>query len=250
MMEYTLAVMKQEKPFKPSRMRIAGLLVIAVSILAAYAEPDSISPSLPRLPGIAVQSIAIQSDARKKLMKEYSRVHYGSAEWQLVNPRMIVVHFTGTDSDEESLSAFIPERLSSARQDITSGGEVNVGVHYMITRDGTVWALLPETAMGRHAIGFNYIALGIEMTGSSGEKLTAAQLTSCAALVANIARRIPSIQYLCGHHEYTQKERAHFYLYKELAQSYKPTVKIDPGEKFMTLLRDRLKLVYGLQLED
>ena len=241
-----------------TRPRISAICVVVASLLCAArnspaesAASDSPSKTVsPDHTGITVHSCPVQTDARKALARDYARVHYGIDDWRLAAPRMIVVHYTGTDSDEESLAVFRPDTLGSSRTDIESGGALNVGVHYVITKDGTVCSLLPETDMGRHVIGYNYVSLGIEMTGSSGAKLTDEQLASCAALVADIARRNPSVEYLCGHHEYMQVGRAHAVLYRELVKDFAPTVKSDPGPEFMAALRRRLRTAYGLELAD
>jgi N-acetyl-anhydromuramyl-L-alanine amidase AmpD len=197
-----------------------------------------------------MKTLPIQSEGRKALAREYARIHYGLDEWRLVAPRLVIVHYTGSDSDAVSLSVFKPARLEASRTDIEAGGSLNVGVHYMIAKDGTIWSLLPESDMGRHAIGYNHVALGIELTGSSADKLTPAQLEACAALVADIARRTPSITYLCGHHEYVQEGRAHTVLYRELQPGYGPTRKTDPGEAFMNALRRLLLDRYSLNFLD
>ena len=167
-------------------MVLALGLLYCLSLMAAQPPPEI--PVLPALAGITVKAWPIQSETRQELTREYSLLHYGINDWQLHDPQLIIIHYTGTDSDQVSLSVFKPAHLGASRPDIVAGGDLNVGVHYLITRDGTVWSLLPETAMGRHAIGYNHIALGIEMTGSAGSKLNAAQLRSCTALVADIAQ--------------------------------------------------------------
>jgi len=229
-------------------MLLAFLFGVALVATSACAQLPSRDESVP--PKLATKIYPVQSEARKILMKEYSLLHYGLDQWTLENPQMIVIHYTGTDSDEYSLSVFTSDTLASSRTEISSGGAVNVGVHYVITRDGAIWSLLPETDMGRHVIGYNYTAIGIEMTGSSGDVLTDEQLASCAALVANIASRNSGIRYLVGHHEYVQKGRSHLYLYKELVDDYTPTVKHDPGACFMYLLRETLDREYSVLLED
>lgn len=226
------------------------LLTLAPATFFAEDFPSAASSSGSILPPLHVSEYPIQSDERKVLTREYARAHYGIDDWRLAEPKMIVVHFTGTESDAESLSVFSPARLSSSRRDIDSGGSVNVGIHYVIWKDGTIWSLLPETDMARHTIGFNYVALGIEMTGSRPESLTRAQLDSCAALVADIAHRHPSIHYLCGHHEYLQRGRAHLVLFRDLVSGYAPTVKVDPGDGFMANLRSALSSRFGISLED
>ncbi len=225
---------------RPARAVIALAWILAAAGLAA--ERPATGPD--------VRAFPIQTETRKELTREYAKAHYGIDDWRLADPALIVVHYTGTDSDDHSLSVFTPERLAASRGEIAAGGDVNVGVHYVIWRDGTVWSLLPEDAMGRHAIGYNHVALGIEMTGSSGERVTDAQIASCAALIADIAGRRASIRYLCGHHEYVQEGRAHRRLYRELAPDYAPTVKHDPGERVMAALRKLLKETHGVTLVD
>jgi N-acetyl-anhydromuramyl-L-alanine amidase AmpD len=239
------------KRMKLPAARIA-LLLLTLAPAAFFAEdfPTPATASAPAIPSLQVSEFPIQSDERKALISEYARAHYGIDDWRLTDPEMIVVHFTGTESDAESLSVFSPARLSSSRRDIDSGGAVNVGIHYVIWKDGTIWSLLPETDMARHTIGFNYTALGVEMTGSRPESLTSAQLDSCAALVADITRRLPSIRFLCGHHEYLQSGRAHLSLFRDLVSGYAPTVKVDPGDRFMADLRSALSARYGIDLED
>src|SRR5689334_7658126 len=101
--------------------------------------------------------------------------------------------------------------------------------------------MAPEGVVCRHTIGFNHVALGIENVGEDKDALTDAQVEADAALIAELARRHPTIRYLIGHHEYRDRSLPHFALYTELDPSYQPTVKIDPGEKFMTRLRELLK---------
>ena len=192
----------------------------------------------------------IQSPERRELTRAYALAHYGIDDWRLIDPQMIIVHYTATDSESVSLSTFKPARLGSDRNDIALGGELNVGVHYLIGKDGTIWSLLPESDMGRHAVGFNHLAIGIEMVAATEKGLTPGQLGAAARLVADIARRNPSIVYLFGHHEYRQASRAHFALYRELQAGYLPPEKSDPGQAFMAALRETLRKDFDLGLLD
>jgi N-acetyl-anhydromuramyl-L-alanine amidase AmpD len=228
------------------KLALACLLSCASLLGAAQSSPAA--PRSDARPALAVKAYPIQSEARKELARAYSRLHYGIDSWRLESPRLVVVHYTATDSDSASLSTFRPAGLGSSRPDIVAGGALNVGVHYLIARDGTVWSLLSESDMGRHAVGYNHVALGIEMTGKDEKSLTEAQLRSCAALVADIAARNPSIAYMCGHHEYVQEGRAHYRLYKELMKDYPPPAKADPGDAFMGKLRAILKDEYSVTL--
>jgi N-acetylmuramoyl-L-alanine amidase len=70
-----------------------------------------------------------------------------------------------------------------------------------------------------------------------------------AALVQDLLRRRPTLKYLVGHHEYVDKTRPHYRLYKELDPKYKPTEKSDPGAAFMKDLRAE-PAARGIRLQD
>ena len=127
-------------------------------------------------------------------------------------------------------------------------GDVNVGVHFVVDANGDVYSLLPLDVIGRHAIGFNHVSIGIENVGFS-DKLTKAQEEADVALVQDILKKRPAVEYLVGHHEYVEKTRAHYRLYKELVEKYEPTVKSDPGPAFMKALRGDLS-ERGVRLQD
>ena len=186
-------------------------------------------------------------EQRLELTRDYCRLHYGLDSWRLETPRMIVVHYSAFPTLEKSLEFFQPVLLS--RPDIRSGGAVNVSAHFLVDRDGAVYRLASEEIVCRHVIGFNHLSLGVENVGESGDALTDAQLESNAALIADLVARHSTIRYLVGHHEYQDRTLPHFDLQRDLDPSYRPTVKIDPGERFMTRLREMLKARYRLELE-
>ena len=91
--------------------------------------------------------------------------------------------------------------------------------------------------MARHVIGLNHCAIGIENVGPNevGE-LTASQLTANVSLI-NYLRKKYSIAYVIGHYEYDDFIGHPLWLEKDA--NYR-TEKVDPGEKFMKLLREKL----------
>ncbi|UFS70640.1 N-acetylmuramoyl-L-alanine amidase [Geomonas sp. RF6] len=187
------------------------------------------------------------NEERLALTNDYCRLHYGNEGHLLEKPQMIVVHYTAFLSLAESERFFTPAVLS--REDIRSGGAVNVSAHFMVDLNGTIYRLAPDNVVCRHTIGFNHLALGIENVGEGESALTEAQLEADAALIADLVSRHPSIGYLLGHHEYQDKALPHYALRRELDGRYRPTVKIDPGERFMTRLRNLLKERYGMMLK-
>lgn len=196
---------------------------------------------------IVINKFDIITDKRLLLTKEYSKKHYGEDNYDLSKPEMIVLHFTGSEGLKGNLNYFKNDTLESGRTEIAGGGNLNVGVHFVVDKNGEIYSLLPEEIMGRHAIGFNYTAFGIENVGRDANSLTEAQIVANIELVNYLKGKYPSILYLIGHHEYQNRSLAHYSLYKEADRSYKPTLKIDPGKNFMKKVREGLKKEYDLE---
>jgi len=216
--------------------------VIAAALAAALAVPACGAI-------LAVTPHPIVSARRLELTRVYARTHYGIDSAALKAPQLIVIHDTEIGTLEGAFAAFAPDALPAARAEIAAGGEVNVGVHFVVDRDGKVYSLLPLDVMGRHTIGFNHVSIGIENVAKTPADLTDAQAAVDAALVSLLVQRVPSIRYLIGHHEYRYPGRPHDTLYKELDPSYAPTKKSDPGPDFMRRLRARLAAA-GVRLLD
>ena len=187
---------------------------------------------------------------RLQLTADYARRHYGEATAALINPQMIVVHFVTIPTLQKSLDFFRPARIDhQIRRDISGGGEVNVSVHYLVDRDGSLYQMAGEDVICRHVIGFNSSAIGIENVAANADDLTTAQLEVNAALISRIVQRQPAIRYLLGHHEYRDRTLPHYRLYREVDATYRFTDKVDPGPLFMSRLRTLLDQRYGVRLQ-
>ena len=215
----------------------AGALVVALAATACSPRtaPMGTTPAADA-PAIVDRPISF-SEARKSMTLAYIREHYGLAPADIgITPRMIVLHWTAIEDLEGSFRAFDRETLSG-RPDLAGAGDVNVSIHFLVDRDGTIYRLMPETWMARHVIGLNYDAIGVENVGTGGrdgDTLTPAQVEANIRLVRYLARKHPTIEYLIGHHEY-QAFEGHP-LWRELDDDYR-TAKIDPGERFMRAVR-------------
>lgn len=171
-----------------------------------------------------------QSELRESLAREYAQIHYGRTETTIV-PQAVVVHWTAADTWESTYNYFYsPER---------SDGTLNVASHFLVGRDGTIYRLTDETAMNRHAIGYNWCAIGIENVGGvdSEEDLTYEQLVSNIRLIRYLHEKYPTIKYIFGH--YQQDEARTSGLYIEHVEGYR-SEKSDPGPYFMRELRKNL----------
>ena len=179
---------------------------------------------------------------RITMTKEYIKSHYGmSVENIEITPKIILLHWTAEMDFDKSFKRLQPERLLSDRKDIVKASALNVSSQFMVARDGTIYRLMPENWMARHVIGLNYSSIGIENIGGKGNKiddLTPEQRQANIDLVLYLKAKYPSIEYLVGHHEYKQMESTSLWLEKD--KGYR-TVKSDPGEKFMSDIRNGVK---------
>lgn len=176
-------------------------------------------------------------DIRAELTKKYIKSHYDlEVEDIKIVPKIIVIHHTAIDDFNDSLSRFASETLPSIRADINNGGAVNVSAHFMVERDGTVHQLMPLDTMARHVIGLNYNSIGIENVGGQNSKdnLTKEQLEANVALVKELQKKFPTIEYLIGHYEYRCFEGHELWLERD--RGYR-THKDDPSQRFMSALR-------------
>jgi len=249
-------------------MRRAHLALAAAALLvlsgcsARSRYERSLLPAHLAGPRPAIDSShATRIDAeRVRLTRDYLAIHDPAALDALpagdgaaaiaFEPRMIVVHYTAIPTLEGTLRTFAPLEISADRELVRKNGLLNVGIQFVVDRDGTIYALYPETAIARHVIGLNRVAIGIENVGDGdlGERgarapLTAAQLASNVALVRWLAGKYPSIAYLIGHQEYRDVEDtrhpAHA-LFHEAIPDYR-TGKSDPGDRFLRRLRRELR---------
>ncbi len=172
---------------------------------------------------------------RSKLTIQYLKDRYGlEQDSPSIIPKMIVLHWTAIPTFEGSFDAFLKTKLPNWRTDIEGVSELNVSTHFLVDQDGTVYGLMPETTMGRHVIGLNHCAIGVENVGGTKDTpLTKAQLKSNIWLVKYLARKY-NIEYVIGHHEYTLYESHELWLEKD--EDYR-TKKTDPGDEFMAKVR-------------
>jgi beta-N-acetylhexosaminidase len=175
---------------------------------------------------------------RIDMTKAYIEQHYGLYVQNInIRPKAIVLHWTAVMDFEDCFKRLKGNTLYSDRGDIADAGALNVSSHFLVARDGTIFQLMPDNWMARHVIGLNYSSIGIENVGGEDnvkDDLTPEQLKSNIKLVNYLKAKYPDIEYLIGHHEYTQMENSPLWLEKDA--EYR-TKKADPGEKFMNRVR-------------
>jgi N-acetylmuramoyl-L-alanine amidase len=181
----------------------------------------------------------VYDSVRKTLSLQYLKERHGLIQTEpTLSPKMIVSHWTAIPTLEGSFRAFNPVMLKG-RKELKGASPLNVSIHFLVDRDGTIYRLMPENLMARHVIGLNWCALGIENVGDGNKfPLTEAQLKANIFLVKYLKKKYASIEYLIGHHEYTFFQNTP--LWKETDPNYR-TGKTDPGDEFMNKLRSNVK---------
>ena len=177
------------------------------------------------------------SEERIELTRGYIRQHYGREVMTIeIVPRIIVLHWTAGRTFEGDYRTFVPATLQGSRADLAASSDLNVGIQFLVDRDGTVHRLMPETWMARHVIGLNYNAIGVENVGGSVHvpTLTEAQRKANIRLVRHLAKKYPTLEYLIGHMEYREFEGHRLWLERD--STYR-TLKNDPGADFMSAVR-------------
>lgn len=204
------------------------VLISLISILGSCAIKKEI-----------VERPIVFNEQRTTLTLEYLSERYNLNQESIeITPKMIVLHWTAIPDLQKSFEAFENPTLPDWRPDIKGVSGLNVSAHFLVDQDGTIYRLMDETTMARHVIGLNHCAIGIENVGGTENlPLTRAQLKANIYLVDYLASKY-DIEYVIGHHEYTQFEGHPLWL--EVDDGYR-TTKTDPGEEFMEKVRKATK---------
>lgn len=117
------------------------------------------SRSVPRRPMIKWEPIPFPA-SRKREMAEYAERHYGIDTYRLVDPRVIVEHYTESPDFRSTYEVFAPDHPDSELHELP-----NTCAHFVVDRNAAIHQLTPLTIMCRHTVGLNYTAIGIENVG-------------------------------------------------------------------------------------
>jgi beta-N-acetylhexosaminidase len=139
------------------------------------------------------------SPQRKAEMRAYAQRHYGLDTYRLIDPHVIVIHFTDTPDFRSTYNTFAPDA-----PDIELHELPGTCAHFVIDRDGTIYQLVPIDIMCRHTVGLNWTAIGIEHVGFSDAEVLgdARQFGASLALVRSLRCRMHvSVSNVIGHNE-------------------------------------------------
>ena len=148
---------------------LAAALVATLSLAAfgaglAAPAPASAAEKAAR-PPITVKLIPFGAQ-RKAQTAVYNQRHYHQDTWKLTGPKVIVLHHTD-GADWQSAWWTFANNTAYAPYAGAKAEKPGVSAHFIIDTDGTIYQCLPLTVRGRHAIGMNWTAIGIEFVQES-----------------------------------------------------------------------------------
>ncbi len=169
-------------------------------------------------------------------MLAYAHEHYGLNMFKLVDPQVIVEHFTAN-------STFDPVFNTFAANQPDLGELPGTCAHFVIDTDGTIYQLVHLNLMCRHTVGLNYTAIGIEMVGQSDQDILGnpPQLNSALNLTLSLMQRFDiQVRNVIGHNESLTSP-----LHKELVPSFRCQTHQDWNHEDMEIFRRDLARLAG-----
>jgi N-acetylmuramoyl-L-alanine amidase len=136
---------------------------------------------------------------RRAEMVQYAARHYGLHTWRLDHPKVIVEHYTASNSFSSAWNTFANDAPDSELHELPG-----TCAHFVIDRDGTVYQLVPLNTMCRHTVGLNWTAIGIEHVGTSDASIlrNPKQLAASLKLTLWLMHRFDiSLPNVIGHNE-------------------------------------------------
>lgn len=120
----------------------------------------------------------------------------------------IIIHCT--DHNVES-SYGRSVTVDDIRRDHLARGFDDIGYHYVVGLDGSVYAGRPLEFVGAHCKGFNLKSIGVAYIGgrnNSGysDTRTYQQISSMLELLTYLVSKFPNIKCIAGHNEFNRKK--------------------------------------------
>jgi len=154
--------------------------------------------AVPVKPPVVSKPIPFGAERRAETAR-YAERHYGLDTWRLSHPRVIVEHYTASDSFSSAWNTFASDLPEPERHELPG-----TCAHFVIDRDGTIYQLVPLTIICRHTVGLNWTAIGIEYvdTGDAEILQNPRQLQASLRLTLWLMNRFGiSLPNVIGHSE-------------------------------------------------
>jgi N-acetylmuramoyl-L-alanine amidase len=169
----------------------------SASTPATKPRPASSRPTAGR-PPIVQRPIPFGAKRRDE-MRAYARRHYGLDSFRLQGPKVIVEHYTVTDTFRSAYDTFARDVPDVELHELPG-----VCAHFVVDRDGTIYQLVALNNMCRHTVGLNDTAIGIEQVGRSAREILdrPAQIGAVVRLTAWLRCRYAiALRDVIGHNE-------------------------------------------------
>ena len=136
---------------------------------------------------------------RKAEMAAYAWRHYGLRTYRLIDPHVIVIHYTDSPSFQSTFNTFAPDVPDPELHELP-----NTCAHFVIDQYGVIHQLVSLSIMCRHTVGLNWTAIGIEHVGYSDRQVLGdgRQLAASLKLVRWLRCRFHiTVANVIGHNE-------------------------------------------------
>ncbi len=153
---------------------------------------------VPAKPAIVWKPIPFGANRRAE-MAQYAARHYGLSTWRLEHPKVIVEHYTASNTFSSAWNTFANDAPDSELHELPG-----TCAHFVIDRDGTIYQLVPLNTMCRHTVGLNWTAIGIEHVGTSDDSIlqNSKQIAASLKLTLWLMHRFDiSLPNVIGHNE-------------------------------------------------
>jgi N-acetylmuramoyl-L-alanine amidase len=118
---------------------------------------------------------------RRLETEAYAKRHYRLDTWRLRNPRVIVEHYTASETFSSAFSTFASDVPDGELHELPG-----ICSHFVIDKDGTIYQLVALSVMCRHTVGLNWTAIGIEHVGTSDREILRNPRQMRASLVLSL----------------------------------------------------------------
>ena len=153
---------------------------------------------MPARPAIVSKPIPFGAHRRAETAR-YAARHYGLHTWRLEHPKVIVEHYTASDSFSSAWNTFANDAPDAELHELPG-----TCAHFVIDRDGTIYQLVALNTMCRHTVGLNWTAIGIEHVGTSDASIlqNPKQMSASLKLTLWLMHRFGiSLPNVIGHNE-------------------------------------------------
>jgi N-acetylmuramoyl-L-alanine amidase len=103
---------------------------------------------------------------RKAETVAYAERHYGLRSYRLIDPHVIVIHYTDGPTFQSAYNTFAADVPDSELHELPG-----TCAHFVIDRAGVIHQLVSLGTMCRHTVGLNWTSIGIEHVGYSDQQI-------------------------------------------------------------------------------